>query len=88
MIPNLKERKLLRLNNKKSVVQAMQLPVDKLHPFEGHPFQVKDDNQSIAASILPSVASNAFLQSNIPAPVVSLSSFTILALIIFISPYN
>ena len=43
MIPNPKERKLLRLNNKKSVVQAMQLPVDKLHPFEGHPFQVKDD---------------------------------------------
>ena len=43
MIPNLKERKLLRLNNNKSVVQAMQLPVDKLHPFEGHPFQVKDD---------------------------------------------
>ena len=43
MIPNLKERKLLRLNNKKSVVQAMQLPVDKLRPFEGHPFQVKDD---------------------------------------------
>ena len=33
----------MRLNNKKSVVQAMQLPVDKLHPFEGHPFQVKDD---------------------------------------------
>ena len=31
------------MNNKKSVVQAMQLPVDKLHPFEGHPFQVKDD---------------------------------------------
>ena len=43
MILNLKERKLLRLNNKKSVVQAMQLPVDKLYPFEGHPFQVKDD---------------------------------------------
>ena len=43
MIPNLKERKLLRLNNKKSVVQAMQLPVDKLYPFEEHPFQVKDD---------------------------------------------
>ena len=31
------------MNNKKSVVQAMQLPVDKLYPFEGHPFQVKDD---------------------------------------------
>ena len=31
------------MNNKKSVVQAMQLPVDKLHPFEGHPFHVKDD---------------------------------------------
>ena len=43
MIPNPKERKLLRLNNKKSVVQAMQLPVNKLRPFEGHPFQVKDD---------------------------------------------
>jgi len=28
------------LNN---TVQAMQLPVEKLHPFEGHPFQVKDD---------------------------------------------
>ena len=33
----------MRLNNKKSVVQAMQLPVNKLRPFEGHPFQVKDD---------------------------------------------
>jgi len=28
------------LNN---IVQAMQLPVEKLRPFEGHPFQVKDD---------------------------------------------
>ena len=27
----------------KNTVQAMQLPVDKLRPFEGHPFQVKDD---------------------------------------------
>ena len=24
-------------------VQATQLPIDKLRPFEGHPFQVKDD---------------------------------------------
>ena len=24
-------------------MQAMQLPVEKLRPFEGHPFQVKDD---------------------------------------------
>ena len=31
------------MNNKKSVVQAMQLPVNKLRHFEGHPFQVKDD---------------------------------------------
>ena len=31
------------MNNKKSVVQAMQLPVNKLRPFEGRPFQVKDD---------------------------------------------
>ena len=31
------------MNNKKSVVQATQLPVEKLRPFEGHPFQVKDD---------------------------------------------
>ena len=31
------------MNNKKSVVQAMQLPVEKLQPFEGHPFKVKDD---------------------------------------------
>ena len=31
------------MNNKKSLVQAMQLPVNKLRPFEGHPFQVKDD---------------------------------------------
>ena len=30
------------MNNTKEV-QAMQLPVNKLHPFEGHPFQVKDD---------------------------------------------
>ena len=31
------------MNKAKNTVQAMQLPVDKLHPFEGHPFQVKDD---------------------------------------------
>ena len=29
--------------NNKNTVQAMQLSVDKLRPFEGHPFQVKDD---------------------------------------------
>ena len=27
----------------KSTVQAMQLPVNKLRPFAGHPFQIKDD---------------------------------------------
>ena len=26
-----------------NMIQAMQLPVKKLRPFEGHPFQVKDD---------------------------------------------
>ena len=31
------------MNKTKNTVQAMQLPVNKLHPFEGHPFQVKDD---------------------------------------------
>ena len=31
------------MNNPKNTVQAAQLPVNKLHPFEGHPFQVKDD---------------------------------------------
>ena len=31
------------MNKNKNMVQAMQLPVEKLHPFEGHPFQVKDD---------------------------------------------
>jgi len=31
------------LNKAKNTVQAAQLPVDKLRPFEGHPFQVKDD---------------------------------------------
>ena len=31
------------LNKAKNTVQAAQLPVNKLHPFEGHPFQVKDD---------------------------------------------
>ena len=31
------------MNKTKSTVQAMQLPVEKLRPFEGHPFQVKDD---------------------------------------------
>ena len=29
--------------NNKSTVQATQLPVDKLRPFEGHPFKVTDD---------------------------------------------
>ena len=31
------------LLNKSNIVQAAQLPVEKLRPFEGHPFQVKDD---------------------------------------------
>ena len=31
------------MNKAKNTVQAMQLPVNKLRPFEGHPFQVKDD---------------------------------------------
>ena len=31
------------MNNKMNLVQAMQLPVNRLRPFEGHPFQVKDD---------------------------------------------
>ena len=31
------------MNKNKNMVQAMQLPVKKLRPFEGHPFQVKDD---------------------------------------------
>ena len=31
------------LNKGKNTVQAAQLPVNKLRPFEGHPFQVKDD---------------------------------------------
>lgn len=31
------------MNNKE--VQALQLPVSKLHPFENHPFQVKDDDE-------------------------------------------
>ena len=28
-----------------NTIQAMQLPVEKLRPFEGHPFQVKDDGE-------------------------------------------
>ena len=31
--------------NKEKNVQAMQLPVNKLRPFENHPFQVKDDDE-------------------------------------------
>ena len=31
------------MNKSKNTVQAIQLPVNKLQPFEGHPFQVKDD---------------------------------------------
>ena len=33
----------MRLINHKA--QAAQLPVDKLRPFEGHPFRVKDDSE-------------------------------------------
>lgn len=31
--------------NKEKSVQAMQLPIQKLRPFENHPFQVKDDDE-------------------------------------------
>ena len=44
-------------------------------------------SQSIEASISALLASRAFLQSSIPAPVFSLNSFTRLALIIFLSPF-
>ena len=40
----LKERKPLPLSNTKEV-QAKQLPIQKLHPFENRPFQVKDDDE-------------------------------------------
>ena len=33
------------MNKDKNTVQAMQLPVNMLRPFEGHPFQVKDDTE-------------------------------------------
>ena len=29
--------------NNLNIAQAVQLPIEKLRPFEGHPFQVKDD---------------------------------------------
>ena len=32
------------MNNSKEI-QAMQLPIQKLRPFENHPFQVKDDDE-------------------------------------------
>ena len=35
------------LNNPKNTIQAAQLPVNKLRPFEGHPFQVKDDAEMV-----------------------------------------
>ena len=31
------------MNNPKNTVQAMQRPIEKLRPFEGHPFKVTDD---------------------------------------------
>ena len=33
------------MNKAKNTVQAMQLTVNKLRPFEGHPFRVKDDGE-------------------------------------------
>ena len=33
------------MNKTKNTVQAAQLPVNKLHPFEGHPFKVTDDTE-------------------------------------------
>ena len=33
------------MNKAKNAVQAAQLPVNKLRPFVGHPFQVKDDGE-------------------------------------------
>ena len=51
---------------------------DKLQMLAGNPFSLKN---STALSISPSVAVNAFLQSIIPAPVISLNFFTIDAVI-------
>jgi len=47
---------------------------------------LKSLEKSIAFSIFPSVSIRAFLQSIIPAPVVSLSSFTIAAEIVIFEP--
>ena len=62
-------------------VKIAAVPSDFLAAFE-IPFSL---NQSIASSIFPLVASKAFLQSSIPAPDLSLNSFTKLALIMFSS---
>ncbi len=33
------------MNHTRKAIEAKQLPIEKLHPFEGHPFQVKNDGE-------------------------------------------
>ncbi len=55
------------MNNKKSIVQAMHLPVDKLRPFQGHPFQVKDDAEM--EQLIFSIATQGLLTPLVVRPI-------------------
>lgn len=47
--------------------QAAVLPIEKLKPFEGHPFQVKDDSEM--AQLVFSVATQGLLTPLVVRPI-------------------
>ena len=55
------------MNKGKNTVQAAQLPVNKLRPFEGHPFLVKDDAEM--EQLVWSILTQGLLTPNTDRPI-------------------
>ena len=59
----------------KKLTQAEYLPIDKLKPFEGHLFYVKDDDDMM--ELLESIRLQGLLTPLVVRPIVSVNSSSV-----------
>ena len=64
------------LNNTKEV-QAMQLPIQKLRPFENHPFQVEDDDEM--NTLIESIQTQGVLSPLIVRPIENTDEYEVVS---------
>ena len=61
----------------KKEVQAMQLPINKLRPFENHPFQVKDDDEM--NTLIESIQTQGILSPLIVRPIENTEEYEVVS---------